>query len=590
MPAFTSKEMSIMNAKAFIESLSHEDGRSTKASNILYAVLGRQLEYTTEPTAPTPIETDAHKQRELWRQAIGGKKITTGDVSHVIPRYNWTSGTVYAMYRDTDTNLYSRSFYVLTDENNVYKCLYNNGGSASTVKPADFSTLPFTTSDGYTWKYMYTVSLGEADKFLTVSHMPVKDLAATDGSVEGDRQIAVQNAAVNGSIQVVETNNVGGGYHQVANGVVESATATTIRLSAAGDNPPSSVDNFYNGSSVYITSGSGAGQIKKVIDYSGTTKTLTVNSAFSTIANSDSRVIVSPTVTLRGDGRGALAYSEVNASGQISNVNIINIGSQYSEVDVIITANAVHGAGATANAYISPCGGHGADPVRELGGDKVLLNVQLEGSLGVSANGNGYIPANTDFRTISILKDPILKCDSNNNFVSTEHVANTSNSPNTLRLTSRALISYQQMDGDNPINAFVAEETITNERVRLAYELGELNFVTELNPTIRANTSANNAVYAANANIVFVKRDETENDTSFYNIYINNVQSEGDRVPFTNDDVILKRDNATQIATISSIKGPEANTFSGEFIYTENVQKVTRDVDQTEDIKVILDF
>jgi hypothetical protein len=52
----------------------------------------------------------------------------------------------------------------------------------------------------------------------------------------------------------------------------------------------------------------------------------------------------------------------------------------------------------------------------------------------------------------------------------------------------------------------------------------------------------------------------------------------------------LKRGNATKIATVSSIKGPEANTFSGEFIYTENVQKVTRDVDQTEDIKIILDF
>lgn len=590
MASYTSKELSVMNAKAFIESLSHEDGRSAKHSNILYAVLGRQLPFTQEPVAEAAIETDKNKQRELWKQAIGGRKITTGDVSHVVPRHDWVSGRVYAQYRDTDTNLFARDFYVMTDENNVYKCLYNNKGATSTVKPADFSTLPFTLADGYTWKYMYTISLGDADKFLTTSHMPVKTLSTTDGSVEGDRQVAVQNASVNGSIEIIETVQVGTGYHQISNGAVESATTTTVRLSASGDNPPSAVDNFYNGSSLYINTGTGAGQIRRVIDYSGSTKTFTVNSAFSTIANTDSRVIVSPSVTIRGDGQGALAYSEINNSGQVSNIHVISVGSLYSEADAFITANAIHGSGATANVIISPVGGHGSDPVRELGGDKVLLNVQFDGSEGVSANGNGYIPANTDFRTISILKDPILKCDSNNNFLSTEHVANTSNSPSTLRLTTRMLVSYQQMDGANPVNEIVAEETLTNERMRLLAELGTLGFVTELNPIIRTNEAANNAVYGANGDVVFVKRDETETDTSFYNVYINNVQSFSNRVPFTNDDVILKRGNATKIATVSSIKGPEANTFSGEFIYTENVQKVTRDVDQTEDIKIILDF
>jgi hypothetical protein len=590
MASYTSKELSVMNAKAFIESLSHDDGRVAKESNIIYAVLGRQLPFTQEPVASTPIETDKNKQRELWKQAIGGKKITTGDVSHVVPRHDWTSGRVYAQYRDTDTNLFSRDFYVMTDENNVYKCLYNNRGTASTVKPSDFSTLPFTLADGYTWKYMYTITLGDADKFLTTSHMPVKTLSTTDGSVEGDRQVAVQNASVNGSIEIIETVQVGTGYNQISNGAVESATTTSIRLSAAAANPPSSIDNFYNGSSIYINTGTGAGQIRRIIDYSGSTKTFTVNSAFSTIANTDSRVIVSPTVTIRGDGQGALAYSEINNSGQVSNIHVISVGSLYSEADVFITANAIHGSGATANVIISPVGGHGSDPVRELGGDKVLLNVQFDGSQGVSANGNGYIPANTDFRTISLLRDPILKCDSNNNFLSTEHIANTSNSPSTLRLTTRMLVSYQQMDGANPVNEIVAEETLTNERMRLLAELGTLGFVTELNPIVRTNEAANNAAYGANADVVFVKRDETETDTSFYNVYINNVQSFSNRVPFTNDDVILKRGNATKIATVSSIKGPEANTFSGEFIYTENVQKVTRDVDQTEDIKIILDF
>ena len=41
---------------------------------------------------------------------------------------------------------------------------------------------------------------------------------------------------------------------------------------------------------------------------------------------------------------------------------------------------------------------------------------------------------------------------------------------------------------------------------------------------------------------------------------------------------------------VEAIKGPEANTYSGQILVTENVQPVTRSPEQTEDIKIILDF
>ena len=172
------------------------------------------------------------------------------------------------MYRDSDTNLHTRSYYVMTDENNVYKCLYNNEGAASTIG-ADFHII--TTSDGYMWKYMYTISLGEADKFLTASHI-IENISATDGSVEGDRQVAVQNAAVNGSIEVIETNNKGDGYEQLANGVVLSTTSTnsqTVSSAVAGDNRASSGANASTTTqSVYISTGTGAGQ-RRITSYDG---------------------------------------------------------------------------------------------------------------------------------------------------------------------------------------------------------------------------------------------------------------------------------------------------------------------------------
>jgi len=588
---YPTKDLSISNAKAFVSAMNASDGRNTKNSVILYAVVGNNYEYPNEPTPIMPADNEQYLQYEAHREFIGAKKITTGDISHVVPRYDWTSGTVYSMYRDTDEDMYERRYYVLTNEYNVYKCLYNNKGGQSTVKPTGFSTDSFTTSDGYTWKYMYTISLGDANKFLTTLHMPVKTISASDGSTESDRQLAVQNAAVNGAIEIVETVNIGAGYHTVANGVVEAGGRTTLRLSAAGDNPPSPLDNYYNGSSVYIISGTGAGQLRRIIDYNGSTKQLTVNTAFATVPNTDSSVIVSPTVTIIGDGVGAKAYSRVvEATGAISNVAMIDTGSKYTRAKALITSNNIHGTGATANVVISTVGGHGSDPVRELAADKIMLNVIFNGNEGISANGNGYIPSNTEFRSISILKDPVLKVDSNNNTVTTESIANTSNSPSTLRLTNRLTISYNQMDGSTPLNPLAVRDIITNKRNLLRAKSGALEFVTELSPTVRNTQGLTNAVQGANGNIVYIREDETIADPSFYSVYINSVESYGDYAAFTKDDVILKSTAETEIATVEALKGPEANTFSGELLYAENVQVVLRDLEQTEDIKIILDF
>ena len=590
MPKYISKEHGIHNAKVFKDSVSLSDTTALKQSTVLYAVLGRAEDWLDEDVAPTPIETDQDKHYELWRQAWAGKKITAGDIEHVVPRHNWTTGTVYAMYRDKDKNLHDRPFYVITDQNNVYKCLNNHKSAASTIRPTGFSTTAFTTSDGYHWKYMYTVSLGQSDKFMTASYIPVRTLANTDSSTEGNRQILVQNAAANGTVEVVETVNVGSGYQQLANAVPDSATSTTVTLSTASGDTPSPVDNFYNGASVYIISGTGSGQLRRVIDYSGQTKVLTVNTNFQTLPNTDTRMIVSPTVTIIGDGLNAKAYSKVNSTtGGIANVFMITTGTGYRRANAVITANALHGTGATANVIMSPIGGHGKDAIRELGGDKLLLNAQFDGSLGVSTTARGYIPANTDFRSISLLKDPILKVDASNVPLLVEKIANTSNSPANLRLSTELTISYQSNDLNNRL---VAGDTITHKRAKLSAELGTLQFVTELSPSVRENSvvAMNNAVLAANADIIYIRDDEAQSDTSFFTMYINNVESYADIVPFTKDDILLKRGVTTEVATVSTIIGPEANTFSGQFLHTENITKVTRSVDQTEDIKIILDF
>jgi len=151
-------------------------------------------------------------------------------------------------------------------------------------------------------------------------------------------------------------------------------------------------------------------------------------------------------------------------------------------------------------------------------------------------------------------------------------------------------ISYNQMDGSDPQNPLAVRDTITNERNRLRAELGTLEFVTELGSTARKASALANAVKAANGDIVYIREDESQSDPSFYTAYINSVESYSDYAAFTKDDVILESTSDTKVATVEAIKGPEANTFSGEILFVEHIQAVTRDPEQTEDIKIILDF
>lgn len=578
---YATKDLSINTAKAFIAALSAQDTNTTKRSTILYAVLGDNKEWPLEPTPESPPDNEQHLSYGAHRNFIGGKRIGPEGASHVTERHNWVSGTVYAMYRDTDEDMYERAFYVLTDEYNVYKCLYNNKGAASTIKPTGFSTLTFTTSDGYVWKYMYSITLADANKWLTAEYMPVKTIVSGDGSTESDRQLAVQNAAVNGAIHVIETNATGAGYTWLKNGVVTYGDTTSVRISTG-----STLPNYYNGSSLYIVSGKGAGQLRRIVDYEGSDKTITVNTAFQTTPDITSRVIISPTVTVIGDGAGALAYSQVaNTTGAIANVTMINVGSGYTRAEALITANSDYGAGATANVVISPTGGHGRDPIRELYADKVMLSVTFNSEEGISANGNGYIPSNTDFRSVTLVADPVLKCNSTNGFVSTEYVANTSNAPQTLRYTTRLKVSY-----NNPSVSFSVGDILTTNNQLTRAISGDLEFVTDLSLADRTTNALKNAVKAANGDIVYIRDDETEVDTSIHTFYLNNVESYSNYNAFVNDSVLLKSTSETPLAIVQEVKGPEANTFSGETLYVEHLQKVTRDPEQVEDIKIILDF
>ena len=101
-----------------------------------------------------------------------------------------------------------------------------------------------------------------------------------------------------------ESHIISGYEHWV--GPVQSATSTTIvlREDAEGSNTAAWYANTTNASTIYIVSGTGAGQTRTVSNYAATTRTITVSSAWTTTPDTTSIYSFRPESTRAGDTAG----------------------------------------------------------------------------------------------------------------------------------------------------------------------------------------------------------------------------------------------------------------------------------------------
>ena len=129
------------------------------AASSYYIGIGRSQDWDSTDTPPNPSNTI----RDLRDFRVSMQAIKTAeDVSYVIPRHNWSAGTRYSAYDDALVGYPTNSYYIITDEQVVYMCIQQGRNAAgasvtSTVKPTGTLTYPFTTADGYVWRYMYTI-------------------------------------------------------------------------------------------------------------------------------------------------------------------------------------------------------------------------------------------------------------------------------------------------------------------------------------------------------------------------------------------------------------------------------------------------
>ena len=486
MPAIITNKFRLHNASNFVESFSES------SPNIYYLAIGRPQAFATstggdsrtqyEGTDASPLTPADSVSDEFYffDDVIAAKRITTSDISRVIPRRNWTTGTTYDIYRHDygqyvkgsssttisansgATSLADATFYVLSSDNNVYKVIDNNGNSASTVEPTGTSTSILTTGDSYKWKYMYSLTASEQTNFLSTDFMHV----STDSTVS--------SAAVDGAIDTIKIKTAGSGG---ANGT-----------------------------------------------HTG--------------------------VAIRGDGSSGVCSVTVSG-GAVTAVTVTTAGSGYTFAYVrnadIVSAGATSLSGAELDVIIPPKGGHGANAVEELGGHFVMMNTDFTGD---ESSNSGDFTTQNDFRRVGLLLDPTT--------------GGSAASATTLRGTKAVKLSGTP-------GTFTVDEEINQAST------GAVGKVVEYDST-------NKILYYIQTRFNDEGVDSNGNLTAFSGA--NAITGQSSSAAGTPDTSTQTVDN---IVFSSGYNSGEIDSDT-DVLYQENRSPITRASDQTENIKLIVEF
>ena len=232
----------------------------------------------------------------------------------------------------------------------------------------------------------------------------------------------------------------------------------------------------------------------------------------------------------------------------------VDLTDVYTDSALTTSGNIGSGTGGAVQPIISPKGGHGFDAVGELGGHYVMMNSKLE-----QAEGDDVTVAN-DFREVGIVKDPY-------NFGTTT-VATAS----TRRQSSAVLMSTA------PTVAYEIDEKITQSTT------GAVGKVVEWDAT-------NNILYyvqerftdhgiSANGNVIAFSGANT----------ITGANSTAATTPSTNASDSITLAGGTVLTFTNGYVNPELEPNSGHILYVENRRPISRASDQTEDIKIVVEF
>ena len=583
------KEFNVHGARQLVESV-------TEAANTMYYVFTTKHTAYSEASTPTPNASIANSLFQTYDEMMFGKLVTPSDVAHSINNHTWANGTSYAMYDDTDALLLDRNYYVTTLEGSdyhVWKCIDNNSNSVSNSAPlysdvsGSLNTLYIkSATDGYQWKFMYTIPAASYTKFTANNYIPVITHAN-----------AVSNA-INGAIDQFVVSNSGNNYNEWANGAVVTGTNTSLLNISSTAYTLSGNNDFYVNCSIYFTAGVANGEISKISDYTAnaTGKWITLETAVSGTPDSTTRYEISPTVTVVGDGSNCVARALINTStNTISNVEILSRGSGYTYAGVTLEANNMATANVAATrAIIGPFGGHGADPLSELN----ARYVTIAASFGNNESTN--IQTDNDFRTIGLLKNPLY---ANTKIVYDAPSANFQVGETALDTVTGASGIVIQANSttvnlSNASGLFAATSNVTGQTTGASANI--VSLLVNTNDAARANYHYFQQTHKFEHNLVsgsvFTEDERVSQATTGANgdVYASNstyttlTSVRGDFG--IGNNYIVTGATSSQTARFKSQIPSDLVRGSGEVLFLKNIEAVSRSNTLTETVKLVLKF
>jgi hypothetical protein len=393
-----SSKINYRNARQFVDTVN--DG-----SKSFYVFIGRPQEWPGLNDEPLVVDNTLASEYEAWYDITAMKRVSQQDVRLGFKRINWTADTIFTEYSH-EVDLTDLNFYVITNENKVYKCISNNNGAVSTIKPTHITADVQKLSDNYRWKYMFTLSDSLMRKFSVSQYLPI------------DSNETVVANATQGSIEHLKLVSGGTGYF--ANASASNGTALPVFVNGDGDRVATATCTIVTSggavqSIAQIESGGGGyptppeESIPVMIRQISTTGA--VESAFGIATTNTEGSIVSVQRVVGGSGyvsgtafivhSSCKGYAETNSQGVITNVEISNGYAGRNFRFATATVVALSSTPAVVKPIISPFNGHGFSPERELFANYVLINMRI-----AYAEGQGDFTVANDFRRIGLIEDP----------------------------------------------------------------------------------------------------------------------------------------------------------------------------------------
>lgn len=508
MAAIISDNLKITNCTNFVNNISTEP---------YYTFIGlpNSEDYNSDWNTNTPSPIDNKLYHNCYKNSIlSVKKITSSDVTRVIPKIKWESGLKYDMYRhdyssynptkiSSTSKLYDSKYYIVNKDYNVYVCLYNGSsyqnvnGLKSLYEPTNTASSAQEEPDGYIWKYLYTISASELLQFDSNNYIPVPNNWAG----------RIKSAAVDGKIEVI---------------LIEQGTQYNVGSQLVYNDVPISGDG-----------------------YGGLARVEFNEEAFP----------IKVTVTAGGD---RYTYATLNLDSIVSPIENSSIF----------------------NVIIPPDGGHGFDVYQELGAFRILLYSRIENSDITNPDfGNQY-----KYARIGIIKN-IKSYGSSAKFTASSGTA------------TRSIKLNEIFEG--AINSKITQGTAIGKVI-------EIIDVNQTSSVIKYIIVREDYIDTYSSGNITQTGDPFYTIPDYNNKSITKLSYGGGEILFNNNSQI---NNAERSYTVDSnfsgtnlgelyfgqtfsggISTPDININSGQLIYIENRSPVTRQQNQREDIKIVIEF